>query len=152
MPDHATDQKGVSNLYRRLIEGWNARDANAMASLLGADALVIGFDGSEMSGPGEVRNELGRIFADHETATYLTKVRSVKPLGADAALLHAVARMVPPDGSEIMPERNAVQVVVAQHEGDSWTVALFQTTPAEFHGRPELVETLTAELAELLPA
>ena len=152
MPDNAIDQKAVSNLYRRLIEGWNARDANAMASLLGADALVIGFDGSQMSGPGEVRTELGRIFADHETATYVTKVRSVKPLGADATLLHVVAGMVPPGGSEIMPERNAVQVVAAQREGDSWMVALFQTTPADFHGRPDLVEALTAELAELLPA
>jgi uncharacterized protein (TIGR02246 family) len=152
VPDNAIDQRAVSSLYRRLIEGWNARDANAMASLLGSDALVIGFDGSQMSGAGEVRAELGRIFADHETATYVTKVRSVNPLGADAALLHAVAGMVPPGGSEIMPERNAVQVVVAHREVDSWTVALFQTTPAEFHGRPDLVEALTAELAKLLPA
>jgi uncharacterized protein (TIGR02246 family) len=152
VPDNAIDQRAVSNLYRRLIEGWNARDANAMASLLGPDALVIGFDGSQMSGAGEVRAELGRIFADHDTAAYVTKVRSVNPLGSDAALLHAVAGMVPPGGSEIMPERNAVQVVVAQREVDSWTVALFQTTPAEFHGRPDLVEALTAELAELLPA
>jgi hypothetical protein len=27
---------------------------------------------------------------------------------------------------------------------------VFQTTPAQFHGRPELTEALTAELAELL--
>lgn len=28
--------------------------------------------------------------------------------------------------------------------------ALFQNTPAQFHGRPELAESLTAELRELL--
>jgi hypothetical protein len=31
-----------------------------------------------------------------------------------------------------------------------WSVALFQTTPAQFHGLPELSEALTAELSALL--
>ena len=38
-----------------------------------------------------------------------------------------------------------------RHRGeDGWSVALFQTTPAQFHGRPELSRALTVELAELL--
>jgi len=48
-----------------------------MAAAIAPDGLVIGFDGSQMSGRDEVAEELGRIFADHETATYVTKVRSV---------------------------------------------------------------------------
>ncbi|MGZ4033139.1 MAG: SgcJ/EcaC family oxidoreductase, partial [Tumebacillaceae bacterium] len=31
-----------------------------------------------------------------------------------------------------------------------WQIALFQNTPAQFHGRPELVEQMTAELRELI--
>jgi len=118
-----------------------------MAAAIAPDGLVIGFDGSQMSGRDEVAEELGRIFADHETATYVTKVRSVKRLGADVALLHAVAGMVPPGSSEIMPERNSIQTVVARRDDDVWSVAIFQTTPARFDGRPELVQALTAELA-----
>jgi uncharacterized protein (TIGR02246 family) len=144
-------QDAATSLYGRLIDGWNAGDAGAMAAPLAADGLVVGFDGSQMRGRDEVASELGRVFADHETATYVTKVRSVKALGADAALLDAVAGMVPPGGSELMPDRNAIQTVVVQRGDDGWSVALFQTTPAQFHGRPELTEALTAELAELLP-
>jgi hypothetical protein len=64
--------------------------------------------------------------------------------------LHAVAGMVPPEESEIMPERNAIQTVVARRDHDGWSVALFQTTPARFDGRPELSAALTRELAELV--
>lgn len=140
----------VKKLYVRLIDGWNANDAAAMAAPLAIDALVIGYDGSEMFGREEVARQLDQIFADHRTATYVTKVRSVKPLDSDTALLHAVVGMVPPGGEEIMPDRNAIQTLVAQRDDDGWSVKLFQTTPAQFHGRPELTEALTAELAELL--
>ena len=77
----------VNDLYRRLIDEWNANDATAMAALLAEDALVIGFDGSQMFGRNEAESQLAQIFADHRTATYVTKVRSVRQLGADAALL-----------------------------------------------------------------
>jgi uncharacterized protein (TIGR02246 family) len=133
-------------LYQRLIDAWNAHDAAAMAAALAVDGLVIGFDGSEMTGRAEVSEQLAGIFADHETATYVTKVRSVTMLDADTAVLHAVAGMVPPGGSEVMPDRNSVQTVVAHRAGDACSVALFQTTPARYDGRAELAEALTGEL------
>jgi uncharacterized protein (TIGR02246 family) len=140
----------LRSLYSRLIEGWNAADAEAMAGAVARDGLVIGFDGSQMLGREQVAAELGRIFADHETASYVTKVRSVTAVGDSGGLLLAVAGMVPPRGSELMPERNAIQSVAARRTGDGWEVVLFQTTPARFDGRPELVDALTAELSELL--
>jgi uncharacterized protein (TIGR02246 family) len=147
---HYAAQEAVTGLYRRLVDGWNAGDAEAMAGPVAPDGLMIGFDGSQLHGRREIAAELGRIFADHRTATYVTKVRSVRQLGPDAALLHAVAGMVPPGGAEIMPDRNAVQTVVAHRGGDGWAVVLFQTTPAQLHGRPELADALTAELTALL--
>jgi len=139
----------VREIYRRLIDGWNRHDAAAMAERLAEDALVVGFDGSQMVGRAQFEQELTRIFADHRTAAYVTKVRSVRMLGADAAVLHAVAGMVPPDGNEIMPDRKAVQTVVAAREDGTWWVTLFQSTPARFDGRPDLSAALTAELAEI---
>jgi uncharacterized protein (TIGR02246 family) len=140
----------VTRLYQRLVAGWNESDADAMAAAMAPDGLMIGFDGSQMDGPDAIASELGRIFADHETATYVTKVRGVKPLSADAAVLHAVAGMVPPGGSEIMPDRNAIQTVVARRDDDAWSVVVFQNTPARFDGRQELAQALTAELNELV--
>jgi uncharacterized protein (TIGR02246 family) len=97
-----------------------------MAACLAHDALVIGYDGSQMFGREAVASELGHIFADHRTATYVTKVRSVKPLGSDTALLHACVGMVAPAGAEIIPDRNAIQTVVAHRDHDKWSVTLFQ--------------------------
>jgi uncharacterized protein (TIGR02246 family) len=139
-------------LYRRLIDGWNTHDADAMGAALLGDSLVIGFDGSQMVGREQAVTELSAIFTDHEVARYITKIRSVTPLGADAAVLHAVAGVVPPGASEIKPEQNSIQTVVAHRAGGDWSVALFQTTPAQFHGRPELSRALTAELNQELLA
>jgi uncharacterized protein (TIGR02246 family) len=143
-------EEAVADVYRRLIDGWNSSDAEEMAAGVAHDGLVIGYDGSQMHGRDQVRDEIGAIFQHHQTATYVTKVRSTRALSPDVALLHAVVGMVPPGGSEIVAERNAIQTVVASRGDDGWSAALFQTTPAEFHGRPELVESLTAELGALL--
>jgi uncharacterized protein (TIGR02246 family) len=150
MPEPAEADTAATALYRRLIVGWNDHDADAMGAALLENCLVIGFDGSQMIGREQVVSELRSIFADHEVARYVTKVRSVIPFGADVVLLHAVAGMVPPGASEIMPERNSIQTVVAHRAAGEWLVALFQTTPAQFHGRPELSDALTAELNQEL--
>lgn len=121
-----------------------------MAAAVARDGLVIGYDGSQMQGSDQVQDELGGIFQDHQTATYITKVRFTRALGPDVGLLHAVAGMVPPGESGIVAQRNAIQTVVACAAEDRWSAALFQTTPAQFHGQPELAESLTAELNALL--
>ena len=54
-----TVEDEIAELYERLIEGWNANDAAAMAAPLAQDALMIGYDGSQMSGREEVVRELG---------------------------------------------------------------------------------------------
>ena len=143
-------EQGARDVYQRLIDGWNGHDASAMASAIADDGVVIGFDGSQMRGSEAVGREISRIFADHETASYIAKIRTVRAIGAGIGLLEAVVGMVPPGASHVMPDRNAIQTVVARRDGDRWCAALFQTTPAEFHGRPDLVEALTAELQDLV--
>jgi uncharacterized protein (TIGR02246 family) len=143
-------EDAIRDLYRQVIDGWNAGDAAAMAGPMAPDALMIGFDGSQLQGRHEVEGELGRIFADHETASYATKVRAVSKLGGDTALVWAVAGMPSPETSEIMPDRNAVQTLVARRDSNGWSVALFQTTPAQLHGREDLRKALTEELSEEL--
>jgi hypothetical protein len=53
--------------------------------------------------------------------------------------------MVPPGGDDINPAANAVQALIAVETGDGWRAAHFHNTPA-FHGRPDEVDALTAEL------
>ena len=83
-------------LYEHLIGTWNDRDAEAMSSLFAPAGIMIGFDGSLVTGVDAVREHLTPIFADHPTAAYVTIVRSVQSVGDGATLLLADAGMVPP--------------------------------------------------------
>jgi uncharacterized protein (TIGR02246 family) len=114
------------------------------------DGSLVGFDGSPIDGRGEIEGHLAPIFADHPTAAYVGKVREVRSLATDVALLRAVAGMVPPGASDLKPELNAVQTLVAVRRDGRWQIAMYHNTPAAFHGRPEAVEALTNELRELL--
>lgn len=140
----------IEPLYRNLLDRWNERDASGFAALFLDDAHVVGFDGSMMSGRAAIETSLAAIFAEHPTATYVAKVRDIQPLGSDAFLLTAVAGMVPRGGHALNPKVNAVQSFVAVRSGDAWKIALFQNTPAAFHGRPEESAKLTEELSGLV--
>ena len=136
----------IESLYRELISTWNDRDARAYGALFTPDGTLVGFDGSEVGPRSAIVEHLEQVFSDHETAPYITKVREVRMVGADGAILRGVAGMVPPGESAIKPEVNAVQALVAVRREARWRVAHFQSTPAAFHGRPDAVEELTAEL------
>lgn len=147
---HSADEQAVRALYRQVLDGWNARSGDAFAAAFTEDGESIGFDGSQIIGRAEIAATLTQIFADHMTASYVANVRNVRLLGADAAVLRAVAGMVPRGQSQINPAVNAIQTLVATRRDGAWHVALFQNTPAQFHGRPELAEQLTEELQQLL--
>lgn len=149
-PASAEDEAAVLALYRQLLDAWNRRDAAAYAALCDDACYVVSFDGSSMTGPTEVEASLRQIFASHMTATYVAAVRGVRFLTADAALLFAVVGMVPPGAADINPAVNALQTLVTLQSGGTWRIVLFQNTPAQFHGRPEMSEALTAELRSLL--
>jgi uncharacterized protein (TIGR02246 family) len=108
--------------------------------------VVIGFDGSVSSGKQTISSEMANIFADHETGRYAVKVTSVRELGQHAVILRAIAGLVPPGRTAINPETNSHQSVVAEMQHGQWRIVLFQNTPAQFHGRPSLVEEMTREL------
>lgn len=133
----------VRDLYGRLLDAWNRRDADAFASLFAPDGLLVGFDGSQVAGS-DVRTHLAPIFADHPTASYVAKVAGIRPLGEAAALLSARVGMVPPGRAELNPAVNAVQALVAALDDGAWKIVLYQNTPAAYHGRPDLAEEHTA--------
>lgn len=140
---------GIEALYLALLDAWNRRDATGMASLYADDGVQIGFDGSRADGAGQIRAHLEPIFRDHPTARFVAKVRDSRALDADTALLTSVAGMIPPGSDRIKPENNAVQTLVASRVGGGWRIALFQNTPAAWHGRDEDRANLTAELQAL---
>ena len=146
------DEPAIRQLYQQLLACWNKRDGAAFAQLFAVDGNVVGFDGSQIDGQAAVAEHLGAIFANHQTSAYVGKIREVRFLTEEVALLRAVVGMVPPGQSDINPAVNAIQTLIAVKHSDVWQIALFQNTPAQFHGQPALAEALTAELRALLSA
>lgn len=145
----ATEGNPAQTLYHNLLAAWNRRDAAAFAGLFTDDAYVIGFDGSPMHGRAEIQTTLTGIFADHPTGAYTGKVRAVRPLSPDVTLVEAVAGITPAGQTELKPELNAMQTLVAVRQGEEWRITLYQNTPAQFHGRPEMTQALTDELRQV---
>lgn len=144
------DEAEVSALYHRLLDCWKRQDADGYADLIAEDGNLVGFDGSQINGRAEIQSNLRQIFAHHQTSAYIGKIKEVRFLTPDVAILRAVVGMIPHGQSDIDPAVNAIQSLVAVKQDGGWQIALFQNTPAQFHGRPELAEALTKELRQLL--
>ncbi|PGY10283.1 SgcJ/EcaC family oxidoreductase [Bacillus sp. AFS031507] len=145
-----SDSKEVQAVYKKLLEAWNERSAEGMAKLFTDDGESIGFDGSQSIGIQEIFSHLQPIFEHHPTARFVSKVKDVRFLTSEIAILRAIAGMVPPKQSDINPNVNTHHTLVVVKGDGNWRIQLFQNTPAQFHGRPELVEKMTDELRELL--
>ncbi|WP_422931352.1 SgcJ/EcaC family oxidoreductase [Singulisphaera sp. PoT] len=144
-------ETAIRALYQRILDAWNNQDAADLAASFRKNCLLVGFDGSQMVDRAEVESTLATIFAEYPTGLFLSIVRSVRSLTPEVATLHAVVGMMPRGKSELIPNVNAVQVMTAVQTEGVWLAAALQTTPAAFHGCPELAAQLTEELQALLP-
>jgi len=145
-----TDHDNVRSVYHDLLAAWNRRSGQDFGAQFAEDGEVVGFDGSETKGRDAIASEMQRIFLDHETGRYVGKVRQVRQLTPQIALLRAVAGVVPAGASDLNPALNSIQSVVLQKAGGRWLISLYQNTPAQFHGRPEVVNSLTEELRQAM--
>jgi uncharacterized protein (TIGR02246 family) len=148
----AEAEGAARELYEKLIQAWNKRNARDFALLFASNGSIVGYDGSQVDGQMDVGAHISEIFSHHQTAVYVTIVREVRPISSDVVVLRANAGMVPPGKDELNPDRNAVQSMVAARKGARWEIALFQNTPAVYDGRPELSKKLTEELRAVLRA
>ena len=132
--------------YTALLQAWNDRQPNRFGALFTNDATVVGFDGSLMNGRADIVAQMRSIFASHSTNAYVAIVREVRALRPGVVLLRAAAGMVSPEGGALIEKVNAQQSAVFVDDDGGPQVALFQNTPAAFHGRPREVEAMTDEL------
>lgn len=145
----SADESAICRLYEQMLTGWNSRNAAEMAAPFAEDGLIIGFDGSQQTGRADIATSLQAIFAEHKTPPYLSKITSVRLLGAEVGLLRAIVGMALPGQTSIEPSLNSHQTLVARRYNSIWQIVLLQNTPAQFHGRPDLVQQMTEELQEI---
>ena len=144
------DERAVQALYSALLHAWNERDAEAFAAPFLAEGSMIGYDGSIVDGQAEIAQHTGDIFRHHQTPIYVARVKRVRFLTPESAIVRGHVGMPTAPTLDINPALNAIQSLVAQRVDGVWRIALFQNTPAQFHGRPDLVAAMTEELQRAL--
>ena len=139
-------------LYGRLLEAWDKRNARNYALLFAPDATLVGFDGSQVCGQLQIGAHVSEVFTHHQTPRYVGIVREVRSIAPDVSLLRANAGLIPPGKDDIDPALNAVQSLLSVKKGGAWKIALFHNTPAQFHMHPHQSKALTEELRAKLRA
>ena len=150
-PEGPSSDRAARMLYERILTAWNRRDAVMMADQFATDGHLVGFDGSQVDSRRAIARHLQPIFADHPTPAYVAKVQDVRTLTDGVAIVRAVAGMYPPSSDDINPALNTVHTLVAVRDDDGeWRAAVFQSTPAAWHGRPHDAAAVSEELRELV--
>lgn len=139
-------ERETRDLYARLLEAWDKRNARDYALQFASDGSLVGFDGSQVNGQLAIGAHVTEVFTHHQTPRHVTIVREVRHLSDDVTLLRANSGLIPAGKDDIDPALNAVQSLVAVQRGGAWKIALFQNTPSALHMRPDLAKQLAEEL------
>jgi uncharacterized protein (TIGR02246 family) len=149
--DAAADEAAIRSLYQQLMDGWNAASGDAFADPFEEDGDLVGFDGTYFKGRKEIAPFHQHLFDMFLKGSRLVgKVRSVRFLTSDVAIMHAVGGTMMAGQTDLESERNSVQTLVAVKRDTKWHLAAFQNTRATYIGRPEESRKLTEELRSLL--
>ena len=142
----------IRSLYFQMIDGWNKGNGEAFASPFAEDADLVGFDGTHLKGRQEIASFHQQLFDTFVKGSRLVgKIRNVRFLNPDVAIMHAVGGTIMAGQSDIEPERNSIHTLVIMKESDDkWRVTAFQNTRAQYIGRPEMAHELTEELRKEL--
>jgi uncharacterized protein (TIGR02246 family) len=149
----AENESAICALYLQMIDGWNKGDGDVFAAPFAEDADLVGFDGTHLKRRQEIASFHQHLFDTFVKGSRLIgKVRGIRFLTPDVAIMHSVGGTIMAGQSDIESERNSVHTIVTK-KGDTnsqWRIIAFQNTRAQYIGRPEMVEALTEDLRQEL--
>ena len=123
------DEEAVRGLYKELMDGWNRGSGEDFAAVFTEDGDLVAFDGTHFEGREEIAPFHQELFDKWLKGTRLVgRVKDVKFLSPDVALMHAVGSTVMRGKSEPSPERDSIQTLVAVRHDGQWRLAAFQNT------------------------
>jgi uncharacterized protein (TIGR02246 family) len=145
------DEAAIRKLYQQMIDGWNASRGDAFAAPYTDDSDFIGFDGTYMKGHQEIASFHQMLFDKFLIGSRLIgKIRSIRFVTRNIAIMIAVGGTVMAGQSDIEPERNSIHTIVVVKRHSSWYFTAFQNSRAQYIGRPEESQALTEELRQEL--
>jgi uncharacterized protein (TIGR02246 family) len=101
----AADEAAIRASYQQLMDGWNAGSGDAFASSFEEDGDLVGFDGTHFKGRQEIA-----LFHQHLFDMFLKgsrlvgKVRSLRFLTSDVAVMHTIGGTVMPGQTNLESE------------------------------------------------
>ena len=147
----AGEEASIRTLYQQMMEGWNKGSGNDFAAPFTDDSDFVGFDGTYLKGCQEIASFHQELFDRFVKGSRLVgKIRSIRFLSPDIAIMIAVGRTVMAGQSDIEPERNSIHTLAAVKRDSKWQFTAFQNSRAQFIGRPEQSQALTEELRQQL--
>ena len=127
--NRVADEEAVRGLYRELMDGWNRGSGEDFAAVFTEDGDLVAFDGTHFEGREEIAPFHQELFDKWMKGTRLVgRVKDVRFLSPDVALMHAVGSTVMRGKSEPSPERDSIQTLVAVRQNAQWRLAAFQNT------------------------
>jgi len=111
------------------MEGWNRGGGEDFAAVFTEDGDLVAYDGTHLAGRGEIAPFHQELFDRWMKGTRLVgRVKDVRFLSPDIALMHAVGSTVMRGKTEPSPERDSIQTLVAVRHDGEWRLAAFRNT------------------------
>lgn len=146
------DEGAIRALYFQMMDGWNKGSGEAFAAPFEVDGEQVAFDGTHFEGRQQIASAHQQLFDNFIKGSRLVgKVRNVRLLTPDVAVMHTIGGTIMPGQTDIEPERNSVQVFIVKKGDDGkWRIAIFTNTRAQYFIRPDESQRLTEELRTLV--
>ena len=128
--NRVADEEAVRDLlYRELMEGWNRGSGEDFAAVFTEDGDLVAFDGTHFEGRAQIAPFHQELFDKWMKGTRLVgRVKDVRFLSPNVALMHAVGSTIKRAKSVPSPERDSIQTLVATRQNGEWRLAAFQNT------------------------
>jgi uncharacterized protein (TIGR02246 family) len=127
--NRVADEEAVRERYRELMDGWNRGSGEDFAAVFTEDGDLVAFDGTHFAGRAQIAPFHQELFDKWMKGTRLVgRVKDVRFLSPNVALMHAVGSTIMRGKSVPSPERDSIQTLVATRQNGEWRLAAFQNT------------------------
>ena len=110
----SSDEVAIRSLYQQLMDGWNRGSGEAFAASFAEVGDLVGFDGTYLKGRQEIISFHQQLFDTYVKGSRLVgKIRHVRFVTSDVAIIHTIGGTIMAGQTDIEPERNSVQTLVA---------------------------------------
>jgi uncharacterized protein (TIGR02246 family) len=117
----AANEDAIRAIHQRMIDAWNAGDAEAFAAPFTDNADFVAFEGTHLKGWREIVSFHQRIFDTVVKGTRLQgEVKFVHFLSAALAVMHSEVRVTLRGQTEASPSRDSMQLTVVAKPDGEW--------------------------------